>query len=260
MRGGSSPTSLLFIHVSAGAHNSGWAAPPVQAHCMGSMTTMCGCAVAHCTRVSGQGGKWGRKSSSPPIPQTYNVHLEMRDLFPIQGKALPRLQVSSTTITHRGPHGPAVPHTDPGPLWTPTRRLCCLPSTEQEGRGWDQGFRLISLQQDRLVGPPQSLLDPGLSLLLSSHLHSPPIPILSIQLYTPPLDPLLELWLLFAPLLERGSICLFPCPSTPPRKWAKPGDVWRHCSSWVTGERLDQDSCSLSFPQGCPSWRRYIRS
>lgn len=72
-------------------------------------------------------------------------------------------------------------HTDEVPSGLPPGGSAILPP---QGRKEGAGIRFgaLPLQEGGLADPPQSPLDPGLSLLLTSHLHSPPIPILNIQL------------------------------------------------------------------------------
>lgn len=50
-------------------------------------------------------------------------------------------------------------------------------------------------------------------------------------------------------------VCLKPLPflPVPPGKGAKLGDAWRPGSSWVPGEEMGRDSCSLSNHPGARS-------
>lgn len=149
----------------------------------------------------------------------------------------------------------------------PTREALPPSSAGQEGRGWDQGFRLF-VQQCGSKDPPQSPLDAGPSPLLTSHLHSPPLPILCSGL-TISMEPSLESCLPTAGLLcpfpyllplERGQSLVMCGGQAPPgslvREWTDRTAAPQH-PPWGTGPRdghpgegvLDHDDHNLKRQQ-----------
>lgn len=139
--------------------------------------------VVHCTRVSSQGVKWEEENSSISIPQTCSVYLEMRDLYLIHMKALNSAQV--TCLAQHPPTGDPVNqqslHTDAGPLIFPTREAMPAPIFREVGKGLRPRLWALLSAAGGSKDPFQSPLDPGLSHFLISHLHSAPLPILSVQ-------------------------------------------------------------------------------
>ena len=146
-----------------------------------------GCRIFFCLNSQKLGGGFltGQgKTSSISIPQTRSIHLEMRGLYLIHIKVL---NSAKATCLKCNIH-------PQGTLWTsraftqmqvpsflPPGRLCHPPSAGKEGRGWDQGCGLFSLKHGGSKDPLQSPLDPEFSHFLISHLRSPPLPILGIQ-------------------------------------------------------------------------------
>lgn len=177
MRGGSSPTSLLFIHVSAGAHNSGWAAPPVQAHCMGSMTTMCGCAGCSLHKGVWPRGQVGEEKQL--TPHSPDIQCSPGDEGPFSNSGESSAQAASFKYNNhpqRPPWTSSASHRSRSPLDSHQEAL--LPSLHRAGgKGLGPRFQAHLSAAGSACGPssessgPWAQPPPQLSPSLSSHPH-----------------------------------------------------------------------------------------
>ena len=126
-----------------------------------------------------------RKISSVSISQTCSVYLEMRDL-PLSNshegfEFCPGHMFKAQHPPTGDPVNQQSLHTDAGPLIFPTREAMAASICREVGKGLRPRLWSLLSAAGESKDPFQSPLDPGLSHFLISHLHSLPLPILSVQ-------------------------------------------------------------------------------
>lgn len=140
--------------------------------------------VVHCTRVSSQGVKWEEENQ-------LNLHSpNMQHLPGDEGPLSNSHEGFEFCPGHmfKAQHPPTGDpvnqqslHIDAGPLIFPTREAMPASICREVGKGLRPRLWALLSAAGGSKDPFQSPLDPGLSHFLISHLHSAPLPILSVQ-------------------------------------------------------------------------------